>query len=360
MNPTGRRRLPWLVAAALCLVGGLWGGLLRLGVNLPLLAPSLPVAHGPLMVGGFLGTLIGVERAVAARRPWAWIAPTLTGAAGIGTLAGLPGAWGLLAAGGGGLLAVQTWIAWRQPSASTWTMVAGALAFVEGALGWGRGWPFWQVAPFWEAFLVLFIAGERLELSRIFRASRPQRVAWVFLVAAMAGAPLVALVHPAWGGRLLGVAMTGVVLWLVRADVIRHTVHVPGLPRWVAICAFLGYCWLVVAGSLLVGGGLPTAGGAYDATLHAVFVGFAFSMIFAHAPIILPALLLLPSPFGRALYVPLIGLHLSLVMRVAADLQQLWWIRAPAGLLGVGFILLFVVEMVYIIRRSLPGSSPRV
>jgi hypothetical protein len=51
------------------LLAGLWAGLLRLGWPWPILRSTLPVQHGPLMVSGFLGTLIRLERAVALGSP---------------------------------------------------------------------------------------------------------------------------------------------------------------------------------------------------------------------------------------------------------------------------------------------------
>ena len=60
-----------------------------------------------------------------------------------------------------------------------------------------------------------------------------------------------------------------------------------------------------------------TDGRAYDAELHAIFLGFVMSMIFAHAPVIVPAVLGRPLPFRRSLYVPLALLHVSLILRLA-------------------------------------------
>jgi hypothetical protein len=54
-----------MILTALALLAGLWAGLLRLGWQLPPLLLQLPAQHGPLMVSGFLGTLISLERAVA-------------------------------------------------------------------------------------------------------------------------------------------------------------------------------------------------------------------------------------------------------------------------------------------------------
>ena len=41
------------------MVWGIWMGLLRIGWALPLPKPDQLILHGPLMIGGFLGTLIG-------------------------------------------------------------------------------------------------------------------------------------------------------------------------------------------------------------------------------------------------------------------------------------------------------------
>ncbi len=70
------------------LLSGLWAGLLRLGWCGPLLQATLPSAHGPLMVCGFLGTLISLGRAVALDRTWTFLAPAATGIGGMLTLAG--------------------------------------------------------------------------------------------------------------------------------------------------------------------------------------------------------------------------------------------------------------------------------
>ena len=60
-----------MVLAVSALLFGMWAGLIRLGWVLPVLQPPLPMLHGPLMVCGFLGTLVGLERAVGTGLKWA-------------------------------------------------------------------------------------------------------------------------------------------------------------------------------------------------------------------------------------------------------------------------------------------------
>ena len=65
--------------------------------------------------------------------------------------------------------------------------------------------------------------------------------------------------------------------------------------------------------------GAVVAGPAHDAALHSVFLGFIFSMIFGHAPVIFPAVLGLPIPFRRVFYVHLALLHIGVALRLAGD-----------------------------------------
>jgi hypothetical protein len=90
-------------------------------------------------------------------------------------------------------------------------------------------------------------------------------------------------------------------LWLLAFDIARRTVRKSGLTRYIAVALLAGYFWLGVAGLLGLRFGGETAGLHYDAFLHSIFVGFVFSMIFAHAPIILPAVTGLPLTFHARL-----------------------------------------------------------
>jgi hypothetical protein len=83
-------RVPLLLLGIASLIAGVWGGLVRLPLNLPLPGGNANwlTFHGPLMVCGFLGTVIGLERAVGLRGWWAYLAPLLTGAGAVMVMAG--------------------------------------------------------------------------------------------------------------------------------------------------------------------------------------------------------------------------------------------------------------------------------
>src|SRR5690606_39122271 len=110
------RRSRWilvLLPAALALLLAAWAGLVRMGWEWPL-SRRLALLHGPVVVSGFLGTVIGLERAVAFRRPWAYGAPA--GAA-VGTLLlvtnAAPGPGLLVLVGAGIVLCLVYLLAYR-------------------------------------------------------------------------------------------------------------------------------------------------------------------------------------------------------------------------------------------------------
>ena len=312
-------RLPLLVLGFASLAFGIAGGLVRLGALVP--APAGAIAlHGALMVSGFLGTVIGLERAVALGRRWAYAAPLASGLGGLCLVFGYATAgFALLAIAAAVLVAASLAVLGRQPSLEMATLAAGAVAWLAGNLSLFAALP---AVPWWIAFFALTIGGERLELSRYLKRGAVARNAFIVLAAALLAAPLLP--------RVLGVVLVLLALWLFAYDLARVTVRQRGLPRYIAVCLLSGYAWLAFGGALLA------AAVAYDAALHAIFVGFVFSMVFGHAPVILPAVLRVPLPYHPALYVPLALLHASLALRVfVAPLAGAWGNAAAIALFVV-------------------------
>lgn len=353
-------RLPLMVAAMLCLMAALWAGLQRFGWALPALQPALPMAHGPLMVCGFLGTLISLERAVALQRVWAYEAPLLTGLGGLLLVLGVGAGAGpfLITAGSAVLVVVFGVLLGRQGARFMQVMAAGALAWLAGNVGWLFGAAVPEVVNWWLGFLVLTIAGERLELSRMLVHGAGVERRFGYGVTALVAGLVAASLTPDAGIRVTGAALVVLALWLARYDVARYTVRREGLTRYVGWCLLAGYAWLLVGGALMVYAGYEGAGPAYDAYLHAVFVGFVFSMIFGHAPIIFPSVLGVPIFYRAFFYVPLALLHVSLVVRTAGNLG-LWHDARIWGGMGTAVaVVLFLASVLYAVLTTRDVSFP--
>ena len=347
--------LPFLFLAILGLLAALWAGLMRLGWQLPALTPTLAMLHGPIMISGFLGTLITLERAVAMKQKWMYLPPLLSGLGWLlaTILPKLPFGMILLTLASLGGVAILTEIVRRETALHTVTMFLGSLAWLTGNLLWMFGWQIYQVVFFWMAFLVLTIAGERLELSRVLRPSKTQQILFGGIVVIFLAGILLALFNLQLGTRLSGLGLLLLPLWSLRNDIAwRNIRHKLPLTRYIAWCLALGFIWLGVGGGLSLGFGAQVAGPRYDALLHVVFVGFVMSMIFGHAPIIFPAILGIPINFQPAFYVHLIVLHVSLLVRVIADYTNQSTLRMWGGLMNEIAILIFIGVTVYSVRKG--------
>lgn len=352
------RRLPLLAGAALSLVAGLWGGLGLLGTGVPLPRTDFAAQHGPLMTLGFLGTLIALERSVALGRWWGYAAPAFAALGGVAVAAGLdrPGRV-LLTAAAGWLIAVYLVVlSGRRGGRDLVVQLGGAVAWYAGGLLWLAGRPIPGIVPWLAAFLVLTIAGERLELARV-AFLRGRTADGLVAAAAIIGAgAVVSASWPAAGWRLAGLGMLALAAWLAVHDVARRTVRGAGLPRFAAVCLLAGYAWLAFAGVLWAVSGRPAGGDVYDASLHAVFLGFVISMVFGHAPVILPAVLRIRLPYHPLLYAPLALLHGALLVRVVGDLAGAAGARTAGGVLGEAALLSFVACAVAAARLSPPRA----
>lgn len=346
--PLAALRIALVAGVALSLVGGLVGGLLRTGVAVPLpdgaaWGGRTLLAHAFLMVCGFFGTVIGTERAVALKAPAAFGAPALAAAAGLLALAGrsTAAAWVAVLAGLV-FVGVNATLVARQRADHTLLLLAGAGAWLVGNLLHALSVPASAVVPWWFAFLVLTIAAERLEMTRLMRRRRGAATALYAVLGAMLAGAAVSALSMRWGGALYGVALAALAVWLIGFDIARRTVTSHGLSRYMALCLLLGYAWLLVAGLAWV----ATAFGhpERDIALHALGLGFVFSMMLGHAPVILPALTGVKVQFGPFFYRPLALLHLSLALRFTAGLAD-GKLLAPAALGNVGAVMLFALTM---------------
>jgi len=341
-------RVVLLAPAAIALLAGLDAALLLLDLPAPVRTDRLPEVHGMLMVLGFVGTLIALERAVALRRPLGYAAPALLGLGALVLLSPAPlvVGRGLLAVGAAALVALYLPLWRRQRDDAVLVQALGAVLALGAAVLWLGGAAVPVLVPWLVGFVVLTIAGERLELARIAMGpSASSRL--VLLASGLVTGVMAALLWPRPGTALLGAALLALTGWLAAHDVARRTIRTPGpsagLTRYMAGCMLAGYCWLAVAGAIWLLGGPALEGVRYDAVLHAVFLGFTLSMVMAHAPVILPAVLRRPLPYHPALIAPAALLHASLVLRLwvgdALGSHGAWVI---GGVLNIVAVLLFL------------------
>ncbi len=370
--PPRRRRLapmPLMLMAMAALIVALWAGLLRLGWKLPLLDAQTLSNHGPLMVNGFLGTVISMERAVALGRNLGgrhryMLVPLLAALGGLAMLLRLePVIYQALSAGSAlGLVLIFVVIYRMQPGADHAVMLLAAVMWLVGNLFWLAGSPVPQVVPWWAGFLVLTIAGERLELAAVLLMSKGARATFIAVVGlftvglAVMGLgtiwPTIPLLTPALGLRIAGLGLIAMGLWLLRFDIARLTIRRTGLTRYIAACLLPGYVWLIIGGALWLIHGMTFAGPIYDALLHTIFLGFVISMIFGHAPVIIPAVMGVKIPYRPVFYVHLVLLHLSLILRVAGDLWFNQTARLWGGMLNEVAVVLFLVVTVIAARQG--------
>ncbi len=332
-------RVPVAALAALALFAAGWGGLSRLG-----LAPAAPsdvaIYHGALMVSSFIGTLIGLERAIVMRRAWSYLAPVLSATAGVALVVGAGGqvAGVLVIAAAVVFLLVTAIGAPASPGAAIVVMSAGAAAWLIGAVLWSQGGAAFRSMPWWAAFLVLTITAERMELARTLRPSGTASAVLVLAASTFAAGTAITLIDFAIGVRIAGAGALVLGAWLALRDRPPAVAKVRALPRFIATAMPITYAWLVVAALFMITfDGVPT-GWRYDAMAHALFAGFVLSMIFAHGPIVVPAVIGAAIAYRRVLYVPLVILELSVALRVVGGVLERSGMR-DIGAIGIAIAI---------------------
>lgn len=348
-------RVALLLLAVAALATGVAGGLARMGA--PVALAQATAFHGALMVSGFLGTVIGLERAVALGLPAAFAAPL---AAGLGTVALLLGhelvGAALWMVAPVALFAASVAIVRRQAANHTVLLAVAALAWLASNVCFALGAAH-LVWPWGFAFLVLTIAAERLEMTRLMRR-RPAAQPLFFAVTGLmlAGAVLTAF-DERMGAVAYGASLVAMAAWLAVFDIARRTVRTEGFARYAAVALLGGYAWLAIAG--VAWAAMPFVPAARDTALHALGLGFVFSMILAHAPLIVPVIARVAMRFVPFFYVPLALLHASLVLRLAAG-SEAPAARLAGGSLNAAALIVFVATLVYAIAtgRRAPAARP--
>ena len=327
------------------LIIAIWTGLLRMGWGMPFTIAL--VHHGALMVGSFLGTVIILERVVALKIKWLYILPVISGASGIlflmdnSRIAVL-----LLMIASLGLMALYIIIISKYKHYYFYVMLFGAFCWFVGNYYLFQQTLYAMSVNWWMAFILFTVVGERLELGK-FMPPRKLKLPLFWIAVSIVFLGLVLPYHGI-GSVTTGIGFMAISLWLFRYDIIRKSIKVKGIHRYTAVMLGFGYVWLFITGALFIVNDLSVF--HYDAVVHTFFIGFTFSMIFAHGPIIFPGVAGFPfKPFHPVLYWLGGLLQLSLLVRISADLLNHVILRKSAGMINGITILLFFVTLIILI-----------
>ncbi|HSN20173.1 MAG TPA: NnrS family protein, partial [Usitatibacter sp.] len=302
--------------------------------------------------------VISLERAIALGKPFGYGSPLAAGLGAVLILLGLREA-GLVVelVAPLFLLAVGIDLVRRQPLTHiVLLLVASACWLVGNALNLAGAAPN-ACAAWWFAFLVLTIAAERLEMTRLMQ--RPPIAARLFhaAVAIVLAGALSQTLFPEAGGIVFGAGLVALAAWCAAFDLARRTVLTEGFSRYAAVALLAGYAWLAVGG--FAWGMMSTVSPAWrDAALHSLGLGFVFSMILAHAPVVVPVVTRRRMRYTPFFYVPLALLHASLVARLAGG-PGAFRLREAGGILNAVALLVFVGTLAYALSRtSATGTRP--
>ena len=340
------------------LLGGISGGWIRLGSPI-IPIPESGVNHGLLMVGGFLGTLISIERAmVMKKKAWLFI-PFLSGISAIFFMIGQAQA-GMIAllAGSLGLSAIMQVQVIRHTHFDSILLYLGAVSWFVGNF---FAWHFGMIAAgssWWIGFLLFTIVGERLELSQFLPVPSWSKKA----LGALLGLFFIGLTLPfhGWGNEVMGLAVLLISVWLLVFDMAKVAARKKAQFRYIGVGLRVGYLWLGAQGLILLL--MESHPLFYDLVLHTFFLGFTFSMIWAHAPIIFPTIFgIRETPYHPILWITWAGFQLSLLGRILSGILGEFELRKIFGvangyLILIQFILMAVV-LVWKIRQKRKNSQ---
>lgn len=321
-------RIPFVALAMLSLLGGLLAGLQRIGWILPI--SGIASGHGAIMVGGFLGTLITLEKVIPLKNNSLYIIPAVSSASVVLHFLGMRvySLTCLIVASAG--LSIVFLIYWIRERSSIYTiMFAGAVCWLTGNLLLIRH-NFYPIAlPWWMAFVLFIITSERLELMKFLPVSRTQKLIFVSTLVTFLIGCIISF-HGA-GNYFAAVSLIAASICLMRHDVVGINLKKQHLPKFVGIALLSGYFALLLSGiSLPLLAKQPLG---YDILIHTFFIGFVFSMIFAHGPIILPGVLgISVKPYNPILYFWLVLLHASWIIRTISDIILDMELRRYSGL----------------------------
>jgi len=304
--------------------------------------------HGGLMVVGFLAALIALERYFGGGSWVAALASVCFSLGGVALLfAEIVVNRVLWAAGSVSFLVWALLTLYRfRTHFSTIFFTASATFLGVGVYFYIQSSPFTFYSYAWASFLTTFIAGERMDMLKISNAPKS-----AYLLAG-ASIPLAAAAVVAVEKLLMAAAFLIVLLTAARRDVALRFVRKAGFSRYLGLGLSTAYSWLGLAVVLWV------YTNAFDTLMHVVFLGFTATMIFTHAPIILPAILRIHHFYSQHLYIPFAMLQASTALRLASGVAYQLDLWSLSGWITVTSVLTFAVIAVVNVLQSSRLKTP--
>ena len=323
----------------LSLITGILGGWYRMGWEYAL--PAAAGSHGLFMVGGFMGSVITLERMITMKKKWWLLFPALCALAVILGLVGQPFYMVLLQSIAALGIILFYFHHLQHDRSNYWYILSlGAASWLIGNLYFLITDTIPFALPWWVGFILFTILGERLELTRFLPISK-QKIQILYVLLALAFVSLLLPLHGA-GQVLYPISLLGLTLWYATNDMALKSIKKPGYSRYLAVGVLTGYGWLAIH-ALTFAFFFREHSWGYDVFVHTFFLGFGFSMIWAHGPMILPAVLKVKNrPFHSILWVFWSLFQLTLLTRILTSLLELDQWRKLLGMLnGISMLLIF-------------------
>lgn len=346
-------RLPLLLPAILCLAIGVLTGLTRAGIDMTELLAARGAWHSTLMISGFFGTVIGLERAVACNKGWAFLAPMFSALGGLALLSGTtaPLSPFLFVLASALFCGASTILTLKQPALHAWILLLGAMLWLIGNIAWMVNGSSWVSMPYGLSFLILTIASERLELTRFLPPKPAAKALFLLIVSVILIGTTFSATTQFSDNTLLGWGYAFLAVWLLNFDVAKKTIRQQGVTRFLAVCLLSGYGWLLIGGVLLTQT-LNLGSFERDAAIHAIALGFIFSMVIGHAPVIFPAVMRVAIPFSPVFYVPWLLIQAGMSLRLAAALLVYAPLREAGAVINALAVLSFLLCLILQIVRG--------
>jgi len=307
------------------------GGGLELGfIN------KLSFFHQYFMIGGFFGTLITAERIVSLRNEKLNFL-ILVNALGAPFIILNPKISLIFFYSGGLILfAVYLYFLLRFKKEEFLILGLSAIFYILGFELYEKNKLL--AIDFWSLFFIFTILGERYELIKNFK--KISKISKYLIFSSILLLPFLQKFY-----SLKGIILVGLSVVFIITDIALINLRKTEPFRFTAYCILIGYIWLITYGLSFT---IPNIN--YDLRIHSLLLGFVFSMVFAHARMILPSILKTTTKFLKIPnYIAFILFEASLIARFISYGKAVFPIFLFANFLSI--LLFFLINFLSLERK---------